>query len=71
MSTGASVKIDILFDDNHCLVLNKPARLLTLSDESGDETLLARARAYQAVEKIIFDGGHFRRDIGGRSEVNR
>ncbi len=46
MSTGVSVNIDILFADNHCLVVNKPARLLTLSDESGDETLLARARAY-------------------------
>jgi 23S rRNA pseudouridine1911/1915/1917 synthase len=38
--------LTILYEDKHCLVAAKPARLLTASDETGDETLLAQARAY-------------------------
>jgi phosphoribosylamine--glycine ligase len=32
----------------------------------GDDVLIARARAYRAVDKIRFDGMQFRRDIGAR-----
>ena len=38
--------IDILYEDNHCLAVNKPARLPTAGDESGDLPLLEFARAY-------------------------
>lgn len=38
--------IDILYEDNHLLAVNKPAGLLVQGDRSGDETLLDRARAY-------------------------
>ena len=41
---GAAV-IDILYEDNHLLAVNKPAGLLVQGDRSGDETLLDRARA--------------------------
>jgi phosphoribosylamine--glycine ligase len=33
---------------------------------SGDDVSVARARAYQAVAKISWNGAHFRRDIGNR-----
>jgi phosphoribosylamine--glycine ligase len=33
---------------------------------SGDDVSVARARAYQAVSKISWNGAHFRRDIGNR-----
>lgn len=36
----------ILFEDKHCLVVDKPARLLTASDKTGDETLIQQVRAY-------------------------
>ena len=32
----------------------------------GDDFHQARAACYEAVEKIHFDGAHFRRDIGWR-----
>jgi 23S rRNA pseudouridine1911/1915/1917 synthase len=38
--------LDILYEDNHCLAVNKPARLPTAGDESGDLPLLERARDY-------------------------
>lgn len=38
--------LDVLYEDNHCLVLNKPARLLTVADETGDDNLLDQAKAY-------------------------
>ena len=37
----------------------------------GDNLAVARARAYDAIEKIHFAGAHFRRDIGARSEATR
>jgi 23S rRNA pseudouridine1911/1915/1917 synthase len=37
--------LDILFEDNHCLAVNKPAGMLTQSDASGDPSLLELARA--------------------------
>ena len=41
----------ILFEDNHCLVVNKPARMLTASDRTGDSTLLSWCRAYNEEAK--------------------
>jgi 23S rRNA pseudouridine1911/1915/1917 synthase len=38
--------IDVLFEDNHCLVLNKPAGLLAQGDATGEPTILDQARAY-------------------------
>jgi 23S rRNA pseudouridine1911/1915/1917 synthase len=39
-------ELDILFEDNHCLAVVKPARMLTASDRTGDETLLEIVRSY-------------------------
>jgi 23S rRNA pseudouridine1911/1915/1917 synthase len=36
----------VLFEDNHCLAVSKPAGWLTMGDETGDETLLDAAKAY-------------------------
>ncbi len=38
--------LQVLFEDNHCLAVVKPARLLTAGDSTGDATLLDQARAY-------------------------
>ncbi len=46
---GHSPPIDVLFADNHLLVVAKPARLLVAPDETGDESLLDRAREYLRV----------------------
>ena len=43
--------LDILYLDNHCLVVNKPARVLTLGDESGDITLLQMVRSYHSAKQ--------------------
>jgi 23S rRNA pseudouridine1911/1915/1917 synthase len=36
----------VLYEDNHCLVVNKPAGLLTQGDITGDASVLDAARAY-------------------------
>jgi 23S rRNA pseudouridine1911/1915/1917 synthase len=36
----------VLFEDNHCLAVSKPAGWLTMGDATGDETLLDAAKAY-------------------------
>jgi len=36
----------ILYEDNHCLALDKPAGLLTQGDETGEQTLVDLAREY-------------------------
>lgn len=41
----------ILFEDKHCLVVHKPARLLTASDKTGDETLVQLVRAYHSARQ--------------------
>ncbi len=41
--------IDILFEDNHCLAINKPAGLLSQGDSTGDPSLLDLARDYLRV----------------------
>jgi 23S rRNA pseudouridine1911/1915/1917 synthase len=38
--------LDVLYEDNHCLVVNKPPRLLTAGDQTGDVSLLGLARDY-------------------------
>ena len=38
--------LDVLFEDNHCLAINKPAGLLAQGDITGEESLLDLARAY-------------------------
>lgn len=38
--------LTVLYEDNHLLVVDKPAGLLVQGDRSGDETLLDRARGY-------------------------
>lgn len=35
--------LEVLFEDNHCLVVNKPAGLLSMGDETGDASLVAWA----------------------------
>src|SRR5580704_15439910 len=38
--------LEVLFEDNHCLAVLKPARVLTAGDRTGDVSLLEMARAY-------------------------
>lgn len=38
--------LQILYEDNHCLAVNKPAGLLTMGDRTGDATLVDQARDY-------------------------
>lgn len=40
--------LEILYEDNHCLAVNKPAGLLTMGDQTGDRTLLDLAKDYVA-----------------------
>ncbi len=39
-------KLKVLFEDNHCLALLKPTRLLTMGDRTGDVSLVDLAREY-------------------------
>ena len=45
---GNSLKFELIYEDKHCLAVGKPARMLTVSDESGDETLLTLVREYNS-----------------------
>jgi 23S rRNA pseudouridine1911/1915/1917 synthase len=38
--------LTVLYEDNHCLALAKPARMLTVGDQTGDDSLLELAKAY-------------------------
>lgn len=40
------MKIDVLYEDNHCLVVNKPAGVLSQADTTGDPCLVSWARDY-------------------------
>ncbi len=40
------MKLEVLYEDNHLLAVNKPAGLLVQGDRSGDETLLDVAGSY-------------------------
>ena len=39
-------KVEVLFEDNHCLAVNKPAGLLSQGDETGDPSLVSWAAEY-------------------------
>ena len=41
-----SASLEVLYEDNHCLAVNKPARLLTMGDVTGETTLLDAAKAW-------------------------
>lgn len=41
-----SLKLEILYEDNHCLAVVKPARLLVAGDQTGDRNLLDLAKEY-------------------------
>ena len=41
-----SFSLTVLYEDNHCLVVDKPARLLTMGDATGEPTLLDAAKEY-------------------------
>ena len=40
-----AMNLDVLYEDNHCLVVNKPAGLLSQGDATGDPSLVDLARA--------------------------
>lgn len=42
----ASAALRVLYEDNHCLAVDKPAGWLTMGDATGDPTLLDAAKAY-------------------------
>src|ERR1700678_1966137 len=40
------MNLDVLFEDNHCLAVNKPAGLLSQGDASGDSSLVDLVTLY-------------------------
>jgi 23S rRNA pseudouridine1911/1915/1917 synthase len=40
------MKLEVLFEDNHCLVVNKPAGLLSQGDITGDPSVVSWAQDY-------------------------
>ncbi|MCZ6521175.1 MAG: RluA family pseudouridine synthase [Bacteroidetes bacterium] len=46
MGIGKKVEIQYLFEDNHLLIVNKPAGLLVQGDQTGDETLVEMCKHY-------------------------
>lgn len=40
------IKLDILYEDNHLVVVNKPANILSQSDITGDRDMLTLVKAY-------------------------
>ena len=66
-------KVEVLFEDNHCLAVNKPAGLLSQGDETGDPSLVSWAADYLKV-RYQKPGQRLRRagpparpaDLGGR-----
>lgn len=45
-ATRSAQKLRVLFEDNHCLAVFKPAGVLTMGDHTGDESLVDLAREY-------------------------
>lgn len=41
-----AASLDVLYEDNHCLAVCKPAGWLTMGDDTGDATLLDAAKTY-------------------------
>lgn len=48
---SVNLPFTVLFEDNHCLVVAKPSRLLVASDDTGDQTLLGLLRTYNAANQ--------------------
>src|SRR5690625_5946460 len=48
--TGTRPDIEVLYEDNHLLALNKPAGLLSQEDSSGDPDILTLGREYLSRE---------------------
>jgi 23S rRNA pseudouridine1911/1915/1917 synthase len=46
MTTGTDPDIEILFEDNHLLVINKPRGVLSQEDHTGDPDVLTLCKAY-------------------------
>ncbi|MGC9021746.1 MAG: RluA family pseudouridine synthase [Dissulfurimicrobium sp.] len=46
MTLQQKTGVKIIYEDNHLLVLSKPARLLTVPDSTGDPSLLDWAKSY-------------------------
>jgi len=46
MGISKKVEIQYLFEDNHLLIVNKPAGLLVQGDQTGDETLVEMCKHY-------------------------
>jgi len=42
--------LNVIYEDNHLLVVNKPAGLLVQGDQTGDTTLLDYAKSYIKVK---------------------
>ena len=42
----ATQAFSVLYEDNHLLVVNKPAGVLTQGDQTGDEPLVEQGKAY-------------------------
>jgi 23S rRNA pseudouridine1911/1915/1917 synthase len=40
------MNVEVLYEDNHCLALNKPAGVLSQGDETGDPSLVSWSRDY-------------------------
>ena len=38
--------LEVLYEDNHCLVVNKPVGVLTMGDDTGDKTIVDDAKAW-------------------------
>lgn len=43
-------ELEVLYEDNHCLAINKPAGWLTMGDETGDETLVDVVKEYLRIK---------------------
>ena len=49
--SGSQAELEVLFADNHVLAVAKPAGLPSVPDDSGDESLFDRAKAWVKREK--------------------
>ncbi len=54
MSEGVphEFELDILYQDHHLIVVNKPARVPVASEDSGDQTLLSMVRRWNSSRQI-------------------
>ena len=52
MNSNGDNQIEVLFEDNHLLVVNKPALLPTMGVKAGDDSLYRRAAEYLSLIHI-------------------